>query len=350
MRQGSVRGKAPLVLLTCLLLLAGCADKQYTKSPSPVRSVQTLQFEVNTKLDKEFLEQADLFAADVDRISDGRMAISIVRMQSENLPSAEYDFAYMRNSQIAQLDPSLATLSLPFLYNDASHLSLALNSPEMMKILKSRLESQVFPLTALSSGGALLATTQAATQKEMDTPSYFQGLIIGLYEGRAEVTLAFEVLGTSVTAFPRGASLVSQLGRAINMQEQPELRINGVEVSREQLLAMPSTSSELYAVETMHDISPVWLTVKADTWASLSGWEKAVIQEATAGLISGFEENRSRYQAAWEKEATKKGITLLQPERQALTAMVYDSGSGAASFQLPEYFDRKLFSLIQSYS
>lgn len=349
MKQGSPRRKTSLLLVACLLLLSGCAEKEYAKSPSPVRSVQTLQFEVNTNLDKEFLEQADLFAADVDRISDGRMAISIVRVQSEDLPSAEYDFAYMRNSQIAQMDSSLATLSLPFLYNDAAHLSLALNSPEMMKILKPRLESQVFPLTALSSGNALLATTQTATQKEMDTPSYFQELIIGLYEGTPEVKLAFEALGTGVTTFPRGATLVGQLGRSVSIQEQPELKINGVEVSREQILAMPSDPSELYAVETMHDISPVWLTVKTDTWAGLSGWEKAVIQEATAGLISGFEENRSRYQAAWEKEATKKGITLLRPERQALTAMVYDSGS-AASFQLPEYFDRKLFSLIQSYS
>lgn len=350
MRQGSAHSKTLLALLACLLLLSGCAEKEYVKSPSPVRSVQTLQFEVNTNLDKEFLEQADLFAADVDKISDGRIAISIVRKPSEDLPSAEYDFAYMRNSQIAQLDPSLATLSLPFLYNDASHLSLALNSPEMMKILETRLEDDVFPLAALSSGNALLATTQAATQKEMDTPSYFQELAIGLYESVPEVKLAFQSLGTDVITFPKGVSLANKLGESINTLERPDVKINGVEVSREQILAMSTSSPVLYAVETMHDISPVWLTVKAETWAGFSGWEKAVIQEATAGLISGFEENRSRYRAAWEKEAVKKGITLLQPERQALTAMVYTSGSGSSAFQIPEYFDKKLFGMIQSYS
>lgn len=339
--------KAICAGLAIMIMMAGCAREERAKTPAPVRSVQTLQFEVNTNLDKEFLEQAELFAADVDKISGGRMVISIVRRQSEALPEAEYDFGYLRNSQMAAIEPSLATLSLPFLYSSSNHLSLSLNSPEMMKILKARLEGRIIPLTALSSGSALLVTTSFEKKQEVDITAYFQDFTVALHEGSIETGSALRALGAQVAFYPKETLLPAMLGKSGH--DSDEMVINAVEVTREEVLAMRINPSDIYAVETMHDISPVWLTVKPATWATLSDWERAVIQEATAGLISGYEENRSRYRAAWEKEMGKKGITLLQPERQVFSVTIYNAGGGPSDFQIPKYFDKKLFDLIQSY-
>lgn len=337
--------RAVCMVLAAIAILTGCGREEGAKAPAPVRSVQTLQFEVNTNLDKEFLEQAELFAADVEKISGGRMVIRVVRRQSEAPPEAEYDFAYLRNSQMAAIEPSLATLSLPFLYSSSDHLSLALNSPEMMKILSSRLKGLTVPLTALSSGSTLLVTTVSGTQKEVDISTYFQNLLLALHEDSGAAIFALRALGAQVVPFPKGTSLMPLLAN----YHVDEMTVNAVEATREEVLAMIGDPSGIFAVETMHDISPVWLTVKPDTWATLSDWERAVIREATAGLISGYEENRRRYRAAWEKEVGKKGIVLLQLEQQVLSATIYNAGSGSTDFQIPSYFDKKLFDLVQSY-
>lgn len=348
------RNKVLGLILAGCIAFSGCAQKGEGKAPSPTRAIKTLQFEVNTNLEKEFLEQAELFAAYVDRISRGRLAISVVKKQSEELPEAEYDFAYLRNRQAAQIDPTLSTLSLPFLYSDSAHLSLSLNSFDMMKLLRERLKGRIYPLAALSSGNALLISTKPASKKDMGMPIYFQDLVIGLHEGFPETLMAFQSLGACISLYPPDTLLTVHLGReAVSLQpESPipgQTTIQGIEANRDDVLEMPDITSVLYALETEHDLSPVWLTAKDDTWQNLSEWEQAVIQEAVASLLAGFEENRSRYHAAWEKEAGKRGIVLVKPEQQALNGTIYDDGRGSAYFLIPPYFDSKLFELVQNY-
>lgn len=355
MIKGMQKGAA--LALACLMVLGGCAPRQAAKKPSPTHAVKTLQFAVDAELGQELGEQTGRFAANVERLSGGRLHINIVKGEGEAANGAAYDLGCLRNSQLARYVPSLATLSLPFLYNDAEHLSLALNSPEMKKTMTGRLQGQVVPLAALSSGNALLVSTKAPQKKDMTNgnlmPIYFQDTVLAM-KNRAEPVMAFEALGARVALMDK-ASLTDQLGEEASVKPAGEelsqtATVNTVEATMEQVLAMPFDSTIPYVLETRHDLAPFWLTIRESSWKSLSDWEQAVIQEATASFISGYEDNRSKFRSAWEIEAGKRGVQLFLAERQALTATIYDSGNGTAYFLLPDYFDKKLFDLVQSFS
>lgn len=342
------------VCLICIVLFLGSCEKEasQTKKPSPMRSVQTLQFEVEEGLEQKFLEQARLFAKDVERISQGRLMVSVIERKKRALAKSEYDFAYLQNQYLAQLAPSLKTLSLPFLYNDMKHLSLALNSPDIRQLIEEQLKLHVFPLAALSRGDGLILCMEAPEGDSINSsrlmPPYFQGLTVAVHEGNSEIISVFQALGMYAVSSPE-EDLLSILNQYIISDDTAHF-INGVEATKEEILKKTEFPDPLYGIETWHNLSPIWFIAQSNTWENLSGWEQAVIQEATAYMIARFEESSNRYQSAWEREVEKRKIHLVQMERQALAVTIYDSSSGSSHLLLPEYFDKKLFDLIQNYS
>ena len=354
MRAGKGKFWQALGLLCICFFLGSCENEvsQQAKRPSPIRSIQTLQFEVDAELEQKFLEQARLFAKDVERISSGHLIVSVVEKKEDTLPESEYDFAYLQNQQLAQFSPSLKTLSLPFVYNDMKHLSLALNSPDIRQLLQKQLNSHVFPLAALSRGDGLFLSMDVPQGDSINSsrlmPPYFQNFTIAVYGKNPEMISVFQGLGMYTVPSP-DENFLSVLNQYI-VSENVTYFINGVEVTKEQILKKTEFPDSVYAIETWHNLSPVWFVAQSKTWENLSGWEQAVIQEATAYMIARFEESSNRYQTVWEGEAEKRKIHLVQLERQALAATIYDSSSGSSHFLLPEYFDKKLFDLIQNYS
>ena len=342
------------VCLICIFLFLGGCEKEVSpaKKPSPIRSIQTLQFEVDASLEQKFLDQARLFAKDVERISRGRLMVSVIEKKREVLSESEYDFAYLQNQQLAQFAPSLKTLSLPFLYNDMKHLSLALNSPDIRQLLEERLKNHVFPLAALSRGDGLFLCMDAPEGDSINSnrlmPPYFQGLTIAVHEGNSENIPVFQALGIYAVPFS-DEDLLSILNQYVVLDNVTHF-INGAEATKEEILKKSEFPDPVYAIETWHNLSPVWFVAQSKTWENLSSWEQAVIQEATAYMIARLEESSNRYQSVWEREAEKREIHLVQMERQALAVTIYDASNGSSHFLLPEYFDKRLFDLIQNYS
>lgn len=343
-----------LAVVMCLfiLLLGACAPAPEMKTPSPARATRTLQFAVADTMDKELLEQASLFAADVAEISQGRITVGVFPVSEALCDTVNYDLLYLSNAQIAKPDSSLETLALPFLYNSTSHLSLALNAPEVKSIVEQRIETKFFPLAALSSGTSVLVTDKETSRAEMVMPEFFQKLSIGLISDSKVTADAFQTLGAQTTKLStEEATLffdlpILQAEQTDDTKNDITEELNTLEMSMTQALAVPTTQKH-FALKTRHDLIPIWFVTNTEVWNTFSSWEKSVILEATAGLISRYEEERIRFQASWEKEMEKRGIDTIQTERTAFASMVYNlSDETLSSIK----FDEQLFLFIQSYS
>ena len=165
-----------------------------------MRVVRVLTLLVPNTLDQVVLEQADAFAADAARLSGGQLVIDVRTGQApaDALTGGEADLAFLRNAQMAQLDERFSTFALPFLYDDHQHLSLALNSEELLGRLNTGLQPRgIRLLNAFYSGSAFLVSTKG----ELRTPSDYKGIAAALRTDNADKLAVFSSLGARV---PRG--------------------------------------------------------------------------------------------------------------------------------------------------
>lgn len=96
-----------------------------------------------------------------------------------------------------QLDERFSTFALPFLYDDHQHLSLALNSEELLGRLNTGLQPRgIRLLNAFYSGSAFLVSTKG----ELRTPSDYKGIAAALRTDNADKLAVFSSLGRAGAA------------------------------------------------------------------------------------------------------------------------------------------------------
>ncbi|WP_101551912.1 hypothetical protein [Anaerotruncus massiliensis (ex Togo et al. 2019)] len=352
-------GRRALALALSLALLCSCAPMEPgTQESEPMRVVRVLTLLVPNTLDQVVLEQADAFAADAARLSGGQLVIDVRTGQSpaDALTGGEADLAFLRNAQMAQLDERFSTFALPFLYDDHQHLSLALNSEELLGRLNTGLQPRgIRLLNAFYSGSAFLVSTKG----ELRTPSDYKGIAAALRTDNADKLAVFSSLGARVLPYSASA-IPNMLGAQAELLPEgadgpaEEVTVDTIEVDTEQALALEADPNTLFFIKSYHAAAPLWLGANEQSLTSLTAYERAVLSEACAGLLAGLERVYTDREAAAFDELRARGVEVVEIERQQVSAVLYDSSRNLpldpGRYLPPAYFDRRLYEIIQSYS
>lgn len=190
---------------------------------------------------------------------------------------------------MAQLDERFSTFALPFLYDDHQHLSLALNSEELLGRLNTGLQPRgIRLLNAFYSGSAFLVSTKG----ELRTPSDYKGIAAALRTDNADKLAVFSSLGARVLPYSASA-IPNMLGAQAELLPEgadgpaEEVTVDTIEVDTEQALALEADPNTLFFIKSYHAAAPLWLGANEQSLASLTDYERAVLSEACAGCSPG---------------------------------------------------------------
>lgn len=335
-------------ILCTAVVLCGC-----TKEPAGqtmMTAVRFLRFQVSDTLDEEVLVQADAFADRVQELSDGTMVVNVTTApalgQSE-LAAGQADLAFLRNTQMAQADSLFAMFSLPFMYDSYSHMSIALNSEELRKILCANMSVRgLVPLMAAVDSSAVLVSSAGEPRVAAD----FRDLVIAMRTGNTDKLMMFAALGAQVVPYSQ-TSLVSFLGQELEIysdgQTQPstDIVVDTVELDLNQVPDMNFEEENLYLINTYHTAEPLWLVMNAQVFETLTDRERAVLYEASAGLLAGLDRRREAHEKELYEQLEERGVSAVEVERPEIGLSLYGTDKNT-----PAYFDRALYRMIQSYS
>lgn len=362
--RAPVRHRRSICVFLCALCLCGvfssCAPirlappvrvEKMSMAPLQDVTVKTLTFWVSDQLDAEVLRQADLFADRVEQISGGMLLVSVHATPPDfpDIAQGKCDLALFRNIQLAQERPAFSTFSMPFLFGSASHLSNSLNSDEMLNRLRGYLgTSGVVPLGAVYYGSTTLVSDRGAVQ----VPTDFSDRIIALRTNNTDKLTAFEALGARVLPYSQD-SLVALLGMEVEIlpedltKPSDVVTIDTVETTLSQLSELPVTDVPYYVMTPGHSATALWLVANSTAWNGLSAWERAVLEEAKAGMFAEID----RFYIARETQiitdlAANKQTELFRLEHEIIADTLYASSD---RYRLPSYFDYKLYSMVTSY-
>ena len=338
----------------CVVFLTSCGTSSQHGDPSSTLAdvAKTLRFVVSEALDPEILAAADTFADDVERLSGGALTVEVVTGETDatSISDGKTDFLFLDNIELANLNQDFLFFSLPFLYDGPSHMSIALNSDEMIAEAQNRLMPEgVTPLLALYNGSTCLVTNG----KEIRVPADFKGLNIAMRMEYTDRMTAFFLLGAQV--LPYSSEVIPEVfGTEVQMQVENRVELvtlEAAEVSLEQAAALSKRPEMRCLINTWHGLSPLWLVADADVMEQLTDWERAILAEACAGLLSELEQNRIKDEQKILEDIGREGIEQIEIERPQISSAIYNREvSGDAIGAVPDYFDRRLYNLIQTYS
>lgn len=353
-RRGYFPGLLAILLTAALLDLTGCEMYQAAakKPPGSMEgAVHRLSFQVSAQLGENLLELTDDYADQVEKLSGGRLAVYVVTGEPDErtIMDRKCDMAYLRNLQLAQMEPAFSIFSLPFVYDNSTHMGVALNSEEMLQRLGDMLESKsILPLGAYYNGSSVLVSTKG----ELRMPGDFRDTVIALRTSSTDKIEVFERMGARVVPYQQ-SSLAELLGTQVELppsepnKKGERVTIDTIEVTLEQALEIPNDSTPLYAMQTLHNAAPLWLAINRRTWEELTEWERSVLQEAGASLCAGIETDQARREEALINRLQRRGVTLVLSEPRVIAATLYEQAGSEA--ELPAYFNEKLYTLIESF-
>ena len=327
------------------LLMCSCAPISPGDEQEPALAGKTLVMEVDSGLDADILSQSEAFAKRVEKLSGGTLKIEVkaAETDTDRLSQGSCDLAFLSSTQAARADDIFAMLSLPFLYDDASHMSLALNSAEIAGILTRRLTNEnLMPMAAIYNGSRCVVTDKGLLR----VPSDFKKLILATDAGQAENVNVFQMFGTVIAASPSQPAVNAFNSKQEVKDQNGKLigNVDAAELTLEQVSELLADPQGLFFIRTSHAIAPVWLLANAQTAGTLSNYEQAVLKEATAGLIAEMEEDWREKENGLIQQFKMEGITIVDTERPEFAAAVYDNSD---STKIPAYFDRQIYRMIQ---
>ncbi len=336
----------------CASQLCGCSSAPAQPS-GPGQTTQTLRFIVGDGLGADMLAAADAFADRVARVSGGSLTIDVRTGRAEfgALARGDAELMLLRNTQLARTNSLFSMFTLPFLYDDNRHMSLALNAQDVRAYVNEAIAPQgVSVLTALYTGGLFFVSDAS----EMRTPDDFRDLPIAMRTDSADKLALLGALGAQVVPYSRNA-----IPAAFDTQTQYlppggqttpwTVTIGTVELEASQLAQIGADPNTLYLIKSFHTCSPLWLTANTGAVNRLGSYEQAVLAEACAGLLAELEERFIAAEQAAVDASEREGMLLVEPERAQIAAALYD-GTAERAVALPAYFDRRLYDLIESYA
>lgn len=334
---------AALVLSGFLLCSCTITKPNNERSLSPVGKVLTL--EVDGDLGADILAKSKSFANRVEQLSNGKLIINVETggAGEQNLLQGTCDLAFLSSQQASQADDIFSTLSLPFFYDDAAHMSLALNSEEMTDILTSRLsQKNLMPLAAIYNGSPCFITKKGLLR----SPSDFKKLVMVLNSNSVPKADAFRMLDADVSTYPM-QSVIEVFNKEERVRDENGNNIGRVEAVELELQQVPELSedpNDLFLIRTSHAIIPLWFMANAQSISNLSDFEQAVLREASAGLIADMEQIWQETESNLIRQFKDQGITVVDAERLEFAAAIYDNKEPA---DLPPYFDWQVYRTIQ---
>lgn len=349
-------GFLAVALLICAVVCCACTGKKTELTPTmPIQTVRTLRFQVSNLLPEDVLMQTNRFADNVARMSKGKLQIQVVTGMPDHLTvkNGEADLAFLRNIQLSQADELFSMLAMPFLYDSPTHMSVALNDEQTMKILNQRLSSDgLVPLLAVYNGSSHLVTDKW----ELRRPSDFKDLIIAMRTDNASKFEVFEAMGARILPYTLssvGSLLETEVEILPHDLSLPSdmVTIDTVEVELEQAHQLRSDPHTLYFIKSYHALAPLWVVGNQELLSQLTEQETALLQEGFAGLISELEHERNKKEEALLEQLHQKGFTIVEIDRAAIASLLYGSkGLGSDRYTPPPYFDPRIYKMIQSYS
>lgn len=343
----------------CGAVLCSCAPasqidiKKYSHEVPKAR-YRKMQMVVTSSMSAEVLGQADAFADKVAYLSDGMLQIQVVTglPDLQHVNDGTIDFALVSNLQMSKSEETFSMFTMPFMFRDPVHMSVALNSQSVLDTLSQRIDEDSVALMAAFYGQSKhLATNQFGLQKLSD----FSALNIALRMDNSTKLNVFEALGAQVLPYSQ-TSLTSLMGTEVSLPGMPEgqtVSINTVEATAHQGEVLLSEKSARYFLKTYHTISPFWLIGNQKTLSSLNEFERAVLQEAVAHMVAGIDSERYQEEQELFAKFEENGMAMvnIRPKlRSDIVGVVYKNyAAGSALYPVPEFFDNGLYELIQSY-
>lgn len=332
-------------LLFCGFLFCSCTITKPNQEDPVADEGKVLTLEVDSDLGAELLNKSRVFANRVETLSDGQLSVSIETggLEEQSIMDGACDFAFLTSKQASKADAVFSTLSLPFFYDDADHMSLALNSEEMTDILTHRLaQKNLTPLAAVYNGSPCILTEEGLLR----SPSDFKKLVLVLSSDHTPKADAFRLLGAQVSTYPKQSIVeVFQENQRVRDENGNNIgRVEAVELDVAQVPQLMENPEDLYLIRTSHAIVPLWFMANAESFAQLSEFEQAVIHEAAAGLVAEMEEVWNEKETEQIQQFKQQGVTVVDAERLEFAAAIYDNKE---KDELPSYFDWQIYRTIQ---
>lgn len=340
---------AGVALLLCAALLASCSQPSNNQEivTGPAKEAKVLHLVVEETLTSPQEVQLQAAVNRVGQISDSMLQIEIVTPEQ----AEQADIRLLSNAQLAKLDGLFAMFSMPFIYDDPSHMTAALNSPEMLERLSQNLsEAQLLPLAALYSGDHCLVTDW----KELRRPADFKGSSMAIESKDPRIQDVFGALGVQNMLQSDATEKMLHTSFSVtqgNTKPKQDGEIDTVEISLQKALLLPEDFGTLYLTLTHHAISPLWVVADINAMNELNDFERACLFEGLSGLLGGWEQSYSTREQLIYDQLTQRGVSIVESERATITSALYGSGgTGTERYKPPTYFDSKIYKLIQTFS
>ncbi len=341
-----------LIAMAVGLAVALCGCGQQMHSPTLLSSpaqTHTLVLQVNRNLSRNVLVCVDEFADAVEQMSGGALTVDVQLgyPNDTTVSREEADMVLLNNAQIARADRLFAMFSLPFLFDNGRHMTSALNSEEVRQILEQRLsEKGIFPMVAFYNGSSHLVTGG----QELRTATDFRGVTAAMSVGSADESAVFQALGVRVLPYTSALRLGERVELSTEDGKSESVSVSAIEVTLDQVLSLEHSSGRVRFINSYHRMEPLWLFMSSQSFGQLTSWEQAVLLESCAGLTAGMEERRSVREAGLREQIRAREIPEVDVERLAIAGVLYGkNGQGTDLYTPPDYFDPRVYQLVQRF-
>ncbi len=300
---------AALSLVTAsAMLLAGCGGGSSDKAASSGEQM-TLRYAENQPEDYPTTKGAYKFAELVKEKTNGRINIEVYHSAQlgdekavlEQLQYGGIDFARASISPIAEFDPDLNVLQLPYLYRDSDHMWKVLDGEIGDKLLAGLEKTNIIGLSWYDAG----ARNFYVTGHEIKSVADMKDLKIRVQESSMMMDMV-KALGASPTPMAYG-EVYSSLQTGV---------IDGAENNWPSYESTSHYEVAPYYVLDEHSRVPEIQMVSKKLWDSLSADDQKIIRECAEESAKFEREEWAKREKASEEKVRQGGATIteLTPE------------------------------------
>jgi len=282
----------------------------------------------------------DKMASELDARTGGKMTIDVYPDSTlgddvallESLGTRNVNFVVQNPAPEVNLMPKLAIFDLPFAFQDIESFRAAIDSEELMSLLRPIYEEGGYKLLGFADQTFRVMSSNKKVEKIED----FQGIKIRTMENKNHMAL-WEALGASPTpmAFSEVYTCLQQ--KVIDAQENPYATIASSRIQEVQD----------YIIQTNHLVHPIVMIMNLEEYNELNDAEKQVIAEAFEAAKAYGREMADKQEGEKLKEINASGTEIVPVSDELYAACVekvqpiYDMVAGQVGEELVNAFLRK---------
>jgi tripartite ATP-independent transporter DctP family solute receptor len=319
LRQGSLFAKeirvmfARLVSVKAIILLAGLALILSACSPASESAIPARHWKMSvvTNEDSAWTKGALLFADLVKQRTGGQIQITVYPnselaggdqvKELTMLQDGSIDFTYHSNLLYANLDPSFAAISMPWLFTDYSQVDAALSGPGGSQLLKATEAYGIVGLAWGENGFRQLTNNKLA----ISSPDDLQGLKIRI----PDVEL-YESIYEAMGAIP----IKMNFSQVIGALEQGQ--IDGQENPIDIIVSSKLYEVQKYITIWNYSYDAIILGMNKKDWDGLPRNAQKIIQQAAI--------EASKEEVKLSRDAAQTELSLLRDKGMTVTELTPD--------------------------